>query len=81
MFHCSAYCVEENKHNDKPVEALCFYGVTDPKPGSDTIRKSQTANYNFRNVICNYVSYGTENYEMWLQQYLKIPNYSNKFIA
>jgi len=38
MFHCSAHCVEENKHNDKPVEALCFYGVTDPKPGSDTIR-------------------------------------------
>jgi hypothetical protein len=32
MFHCSAHCVEENKHNDKPVEALCFYSVTDPKP-------------------------------------------------
>jgi len=29
----------------------------------------------------NHVSYGTENYEMWLQQYLKIPNYSNKFIT
>lgn len=32
MFHCSAHRVKENKHDDKPVEALRFYRVTNPKP-------------------------------------------------